>query len=451
MQDFVRAKMYAVNKEFLKLQEEFPFLRGFQVIGQIGFCKNILNDDFDEDIRESWSEKQKKEYDLWTELTNYTNSKVWQLTYDSNVQDFTPYSKDLLKVNTFNSWRTGLSDNCDFHLASYLKSLVLMNQSITFKDLQKCTIEDFYPFVFVTVNFDEPEIVGFRNYKGDSFSETEILLLERQNLHDKNFEWTKENVEKKQNKFKKWSKDFFSKKENIGIIFMLVALLMFCSFSKKTIPGFRFAWQAKKLSLQFSLQTGILSLIFQAILYLRGIYDIGFDLQEKDERIKIFEGILKFIINTAIFTTFFAILFVPTGNTKDVFGVFFDLLKGIGIGGGILCGIILFGSKNTASIASFIIVIVFLSNCIKNINLVSRAAGFIGWFYIVFVCIGFLLQENIKLTQLASDFINLFSFGKKMAVVAGESTDRCVENGKQIAMNAMSNGTVKTKDMAALK
>lgn len=196
MQDFVRNKMLAVNKEFLKLQNEFSFLKGFQVIGQIEFSKTLLDDDSDEEIRALWPANRRKEYDLWTMLTDYTDSKVWQLTFDSIAQDFTPYSKDLLKKSDYNSWYTGLSEDDGVQVASYLNSLVRMNQSITYKDLQKCTIEDFYPFVFVTVNFDEPEIVGFRNYRINIPEDIEAMCVERQRLHNRHFQWSEDNIER---------------------------------------------------------------------------------------------------------------------------------------------------------------------------------------------------------------------------------------------------------------
>lgn len=153
-------------------------------------------------------------------------------------------------------------------------------------------------------------------------------------------------------------------------------------------------------------------------------------MQELDK--KVFGDVIKFIINTAIFTTFFAILFDPVGKNMSVLSIFSGLLKELGIGGGILCGIILFGTKDTASIASFVFLLVFIYKCLKNIEKVSNAAGPAGWFYIVFIIVGFMLQENIKFRQLVSDIVNMFSFGKKMAVVAGDSVDRSSDKGKSI-------------------
>lgn len=228
-------------------------------------------------------------------------------------------------------------------------------------------------------------------------------------------------------------KTFFSKKENWGICFMVLALVFFFIFGNNPIPGFTWTWQAKKLALKFTMQTGILALILQAVLYSRGIYDIGINSHETGSK-KISGMVLKFLINTAIFTTFFAILFAPTGG-KDVFKVFSGIIKKIAIPAGLLGGVMLFGSKDTATIASFLMMVLLIYKSWRNIAIVSNAAGPLGWFYIVFVVLGFILQENIDFKKLVSDLVNLFSFGKKMTVTTADAIDNGADKTKKIIQN----------------
>ncbi len=215
---------------------------------------------------------------------------------------------------------------------------------------------------------------------------------------------------------------FSQKKENLGLLFMVVALICFFIFGNNPVPGVLF-W--KKLSLKFTMSTGFLALISQVLLYLRGIYDIGYNSQESTPK-KLCGGIIRILINTAVFTSLFTILLCPTGNA-NVFNTFFKLLKRIGLAGGILGGIFLFGSKDTASIASLFMFIGFLVKCFDNFNLVSKSAGILGWVYIIFIFLGFLLQENINLKQLNKDLVSLFSFGKKRIENTGDALDRSAE------------------------
>lgn len=228
-------------------------------------------------------------------------------------------------------------------------------------------------------------------------------------------------------------KAFFSKKENWGICFMVFALVLFFIFGNNPIPGFTWPWRAKKLALKLTMQTGIIALIFQAVLYARGIYDIGINSQETGAK-KILGMVLKFLINTAIFTTFFAILFAPTGG-NDVFKIFSDIIKKIAIPAGLLGGVMLFGSKDTATIASFLMLVLLIYKSVKNIARVSAAAGPLGWFFIVFLVLGFILQENIDFKKLVNDLVNLFSFGKKMTVTTAEAIDNGADKTKKIIQN----------------
>lgn len=196
MQSYVQQKMQAVSKEFYSLQNDFPFLKGFKVIGQIVFSPKILDDDSDEEIRKSWLEKQRKVYEFWDILSRYTNDKLWQLVFDSSNGDFTPYSKDLMCSDNWCGYLNGLGNGEKFSVASYLQSLVELNRTITYKDLQKCSIGDFYPFVFVTVNFDDKEIVNFRNYNDVVPEYIEELLLNRRSKHNHGFRWSEENIQK---------------------------------------------------------------------------------------------------------------------------------------------------------------------------------------------------------------------------------------------------------------
>lgn len=239
-------------------------------------------------------------------------------------------------------------------------------------------------------------------------------------------------------KVKTFLKEFFNKPENLGIVFMVLALICFFSFANAPIEGLILPWQADKLGLKLTLQTGLLALIFEAVLYLKGVYDIGINVEETDTK-KVLGAAVKFIINAAIFTSFFAILF-PVTKSKTVFDVFKSVFKKVMFGAGFIGGVTLIGSRDTAFISSALMLALFVWKQFKNLTIVSNAAKTLGWFYIVFLVLGFILQNNFSLTRLATDLKNAFPIferkGKQYVKNVGKALDDVSEKGKEMINTA---------------
>lgn len=187
----LKEKMIRVNKVFSKLleDEDFYFLKNFQVVGEICFYKEVFDKDED-----TMTLAEKKQFNKWSLFEKNTTFNHWELRYDSSQNDFTPYSKILLEKSEKSN--SGDANNYNGISCSYLYHLLELNESLTEKDIAECTIKDFYPFVYVTVNLEPEEIFNLRKDIIYYDRQEHNLLFERHCILNKRFEWSQKNIEK---------------------------------------------------------------------------------------------------------------------------------------------------------------------------------------------------------------------------------------------------------------
>ena len=169
MQDFLRDRMLFIADIFYKLSEEFVYLKNFKITGSLSIIKCNPSTLY------------------YPGIDNY-----WYLEYDSSLNDFSLFSKDLLNIR--NTKCTG--ENQSNYLCSFLCFFLTENENLCCKDLLDL---DFYKDSFGT------DIKVFINYEDDNIGikinpeqikMDKEMLLNRRTLHNNNFSWLKDNINK---------------------------------------------------------------------------------------------------------------------------------------------------------------------------------------------------------------------------------------------------------------
>ncbi len=219
----------------------------------------------------------------------------------------------------------------------------------------------------------------------------------------------------------------FKKRQNFGLLMMIFSLAAFFCMSQMKIQGFHwFGLGVSKLNLGLNLQEGIVALIFILLLESKGIYDSNF-FDKKKVNIGL---IFSFIINFAIFTSFFSILIDP--KESSFFGFIGDIITTYGFVFGILLGIWFFGTRTIATLAPVVIIIFFVVRAWSNLQVVSKTTGILGWLYFVFMVVGFVLQHNFNMQKALKEIIYLFGFSHSKFIEISDTVDSVVETSKRI-------------------
>ena len=237
---------------------------------------------------------------------------------------------------------------------------------------------------------------------------------------------------KKQNFVKRVYNWLFGSSERIGLILMVLSLVCFfcCAHNKIPSAGFLNWIKGKsKLDMGLNMENGLIALALLILMYIRGILTLRiFDSNLKTPQ-KFLEA-CKFVINWATVSALVCMCFNPYGNANIVVNIgkaFRDVLLVFGI----VAGIVLFGSKQTSKIALLIMLIVTVYKCCDNVKAVSKAMGEVGWWWIVFMFFGIVLQENINFSALRKELANLISIGKKITNDGMDATDEAVSTVKK--------------------
>ena len=133
MQDFLRDRMLFIADIFYKLSEEFVYLKNFKITGSLSIIKYNPTTLY------------------YPGIDNY-----WYLEYDSSLNDFSPLSKDLLDL--------------DFYKDSFGTDIK------------------------VFINYEE-ENIGIK-INPEQIKMDKEMLLNRRTLHNNNFSWSKDNINK---------------------------------------------------------------------------------------------------------------------------------------------------------------------------------------------------------------------------------------------------------------
>lgn len=133
MQDFLRDRMLFIAEIFYKLSEEFVYLKNFKITGSLSIIKCNPPTLY------------------YPGIDNY-----WYLEYDSSLNDFSPLSKDLLDL--------------DFYKDSFGTDIK------------------------VFINYEE-ENIGIK-INPEQIKMDKEMLLNRRTLHNNNFSWSKDNINK---------------------------------------------------------------------------------------------------------------------------------------------------------------------------------------------------------------------------------------------------------------
>ena len=174
------------------------FLHGFKVIGKFDFEKEIIDKLYE---IENPTRKQKAIIDKWDKISWYSNEEIaaWQLIFDSLTGDFMPLSKTRLNQKENRCWYMNLPNDLDIEFCSFFSHFLKYNKTFSNKDLLELTIKDFIPVVKVILNYDVNELSGFSScypYHNADSDFVYNMLQDRYRTLNKNFEWSKDNIQK---------------------------------------------------------------------------------------------------------------------------------------------------------------------------------------------------------------------------------------------------------------
>ena len=164
--------------EVLKTQN-LPFLERYNIFGRIEFEKELPENFFT------------TEGIIWSKLAYQTSSDYWKIKYDINKGDFTQYSNFLLDNNDY----MDLYLPFEFKLCSFLNNFIHCNQTLSYRDLLECSIDDFYPVIWIS-NYGN-EVFDTINNQYELAENPQLNLLAERKLNlDAKFDWSKENIDK---------------------------------------------------------------------------------------------------------------------------------------------------------------------------------------------------------------------------------------------------------------
>ena len=198
-QDLLIAEIKSTYELFSKLEKNgMSFLHGFKVIGKFDFEKEIIDKLYE---IENPTRKQKAIIDKWDKISWYSNEEIaaWQLIFDSLTDDFMPLSKTRLNQKENRCWHMNLPNDLDIEFCSFFSHFLKYNKTFSNKDLLELTIKDFIPVVKVILNYDVNELSGFSScypYHNADSDFVYNMLQDRYRTLNKNFEWSKDNIQK---------------------------------------------------------------------------------------------------------------------------------------------------------------------------------------------------------------------------------------------------------------
>lgn len=198
-QDLLIEEIKSTYQLFSKLEKNgMPFLHGFKVIGKFDFEKEIVDKLYEID---NPTKKQKAIIDKWNKISWYSNEEIaaWQLIFDSLTDDFMPLSKTRLNQKENRCWHMNLPNDLDIEFCSFFSHFLKYNKTFSNKDLLELTIKDFIPVVKVILNYDVNELSGFSScypYHNADSDFVYNMLQDRYRTLNKNFEWSKDNIQK---------------------------------------------------------------------------------------------------------------------------------------------------------------------------------------------------------------------------------------------------------------
>ncbi len=186
-------QMQYIYSTLLRLEKEgLYFLHGFMVVGTYVFGKSVISE-YDE--LETMTKAQKSEYKKWEDIGFCASKELnkWHLVLDSATGDFLPLSK--VRMNqTVEGWHKS-PQNQNVSVCSYLYHLLEYNRTLSLEDLMECTGKDFYPDVFVTLNYPTSELEALPDYQAHDGMIADILHLRAVSLNAC-FKWSKKNIAK---------------------------------------------------------------------------------------------------------------------------------------------------------------------------------------------------------------------------------------------------------------
>jgi len=198
-QDLLIAEIKSTYELFSKLEKNgMSFLHGFKVIGKFDFEKEIIDKLYE---IENPTRKQKAIIDKWDKISWYSNEEIaaWQLIFDSLTDDFMPLSKTRLNQKENRCWHMNLPNDLDIEFCSFFSHFLKYNKTFSNKDLLELTIKDFIPVVKVILNYDVNELSGFSSCYPYHNADSDFIynmLQDRYRTLNKNFEWSKDNIQK---------------------------------------------------------------------------------------------------------------------------------------------------------------------------------------------------------------------------------------------------------------
>ena len=199
LQEIMIEEIKSTYELFSKLEKNgMPFLHGFKVIGKFDFEKEIVEKLYN---IENPTKKQKAIIDKWDHISWYSNEEIeaWQLIFDSLTGDFMPLSKTRLNQKDSRCWHMNLPYDLDIEFCSFFSHFLKYNKTFSNKDLLELTIKDFIPVVKVILNYDVNELSGFSScypYHNADSDFVYNMLQDRYRTLNKNFEWSKDNIQK---------------------------------------------------------------------------------------------------------------------------------------------------------------------------------------------------------------------------------------------------------------
>lgn len=198
-QDLLIAEIKSTYELFSKLEKNgMSFLHGFKVIGKFDFEKEIIDKLYE---IENPTRKQKAIIDKWDKISWYSNEEIaaWQLIFDSLTDDFMPLSKTRLNQKENRCWHMNLPNEQNIEFCSFFSHFLKYNKTFSKKDLTELTVRDFIPVVKVILNYDVNELCAFSScypYHNADSDFVYNMLQDRYRTLNKNFEWSKDNIQK---------------------------------------------------------------------------------------------------------------------------------------------------------------------------------------------------------------------------------------------------------------
>lgn len=185
LQNYLRDGMLHIANIFNEInQKEFPYLKGFRVIGTILAFKDDPR--LMSGFAGTLTPEETQMYDKWKE---FHCNNVWRLEYDAKIKNFTPLSKVLLSSTKFDHWR-----HTTFDICSFLSFYINQSENVTYKDLLDFDFSKdlFFTDISVYVNETQDSIYNFND--SEQVRAERKTLSERSYYFNKQFKWTQKNI-----------------------------------------------------------------------------------------------------------------------------------------------------------------------------------------------------------------------------------------------------------------